>query len=276
MDQESRLRYSPGKPYPYGYSPGNRPKTRTPIESEACLRVKIKKNMKQQLPAYLLPDRPIAFNRDFVRIGCGVKGALMLSQAVYWCRRTDAEDGSFWKTQEEWEEETGLTRNEQMTVLKLLKKLGYLKVEKKGLPAKNYYIVDVNKILEGLNADHQWSGKSTTSGRQTNTTSGRESRPHSNTESTTEITSDIVNPIKQKTEKFIKEVHEVLEGIELNENQKREVQKFISYWTEPTKNKKKIKYDREPTWDTKRRLGTWMRNSIKWSNSDNQPKGIRI
>jgi hypothetical protein len=68
----------------------------------------------------------------------------------------------------------------------------------------------------------------------------------------------------------------VLDEIELNENQKIEVQKFISYWTEPTKNKKKIKYDREPTWDMKRRLGTWMRNSIKWSKNDNQPKGIRI
>lgn len=227
--------------------------------------------MKQQLPAHLLPDRPIAFNRDFVRIGCGVKGALMLSQAIYWCRRTDAEDGSFWKTQEEWEEETGLTRNEQMTVLKLLKRLGYLKVEKKGLPAKNYYIVDVNKILEQLSIDHQWSEKSTTSSREISTTSGRESRPHSNTE----ITSDIVDPLKSKTEKFVKEVYEALEGIELNKIQEIEVQKFISYWTEPTKNKKKIKYDREPTWDMKRRLGTWMRNSKKWGG-DNQPKGIRI
>jgi len=250
--------------------------TETPIESEACLRVKINKNMKKQIPAHILPDRPIAFNRDFVRIGCGVKGALMLSQAIYWCKRTTTDDGSFWKTQEEWEEETGLTKYEQMTALKLLKKLGYLEVKKKGLPAKNYYIVDVNKILEKLNTNHQWSIKSTTSSRQNHTTSGRKSRPHSNTESTTEITSDIVDPIKEKTENFIKEVYEVLEGIELNENQKNEVQKFISYWTEPTKNKKKIKYDREPTWDMKRRLGTWMRNSIKWSKNDNQPKGIRI
>ena len=59
-----------------------------------------------------LPDRPIAFNRDFVSIGCGIKGALMLSQAVYWGKRTTAKDGSFYKTQAEWEEETGLKGSE--------------------------------------------------------------------------------------------------------------------------------------------------------------------
>jgi hypothetical protein len=124
--------------------------TETPIESEACLRVKINKNMKKQIPAHILPDRPIAFNRDFVRIGCGVKGALMLSQAIYWCKRTTTDDGSFWKTQEEWEEETGLTRHEQINALKVLKKLDFIEVEKRGIPAKNHYIINIDKILSML------------------------------------------------------------------------------------------------------------------------------
>ncbi len=42
-----------------------------------------------------LLDRPIAFYRVFVMITGSVTGALMLSQAVYWSKRTDdAEAGS--------------------------------------------------------------------------------------------------------------------------------------------------------------------------------------
>ena len=33
-----------------------------------------------------IPDRPIAFNRDFVDLGIGITGALLLSQAIYWSK----------------------------------------------------------------------------------------------------------------------------------------------------------------------------------------------
>ncbi len=36
---------------------------------------------------------------------------------------------------------------------------------------------------------------------------------------------------------------------------------FYAYWSEPTKNKKKIRKDLEKTWDTKRRLLTWFNRS---------------
>lgn len=249
--------------------------TGTPIEPEACLRIKINKNMKEKLPTYLLPDRPIAFNRDFVRIGCGIKGSLMLSQAVYWSRRTDAQDGSFWKTQEEWEEETGMTRHEQMNALKTLRKLDFIFVEKRGLPAKNYYIVNTNKILEQLSKDDKWSQKRTTSGTQSAITGSRKSGLHSNTEITTETTSDICDTLTKKTEDFVKELKESMQGLTLNKSQIEEIKKFVSYWTEPNKSKTKIKWELEKTWDMKRRVGTWMRNSVKF-NKSNEPKGIRI
>ena len=58
-------------------------------------------------------DRPIAFNRHYVSLGCGINGSLMLSQMVYWSKRTKDQNGYFYKTQDEWLEETGLTRYEQ-------------------------------------------------------------------------------------------------------------------------------------------------------------------
>lgn len=55
-----------------------------------------------------LLDRPIAFQRSFIRTDIGVTAALFLSQMIYWTNRSD-DDGWVYKTQEEWEEETGLS-----------------------------------------------------------------------------------------------------------------------------------------------------------------------
>lgn len=60
-----------------------------------------------------LLDRPITFHRCFVDLTGSINAALMLSQAVYWTNRLPEDrEGWFHKTQEEWEEETGLTRRE--------------------------------------------------------------------------------------------------------------------------------------------------------------------
>lgn len=87
-----------------------------------------------------LMDRPVAFQRSFVRLGVGVTGALLLSQMVYWHNRTDG--NWFYKTQAELEEETGLTRYEQEGARKKLLNAGVLEEVKKGIPAKLYFRVN--------------------------------------------------------------------------------------------------------------------------------------
>ncbi|MBP0998232.1 hypothetical protein [Serratia fonticola] len=87
-----------------------------------------------------LMDRPVAFQRSFVRLGVGVTGALLLSQMVYWHNRTDGD--WFYKTQAELEEETGLTRYEQEGARKKLLSAGVLEEVKKGIPAKLYFRVN--------------------------------------------------------------------------------------------------------------------------------------
>ena len=93
-------------------------------------------------------DRPIAFNPAFKKITGSTVAALMLSQAWYWSKRTSNEDGWFYKTISEWEEETGLTRSEQETARKHLKDI--LEVELRGVPATLYYRINKSKILELL------------------------------------------------------------------------------------------------------------------------------
>jgi hypothetical protein len=91
-----------------------------------------------------LMDRPVAFQRSFVRLGVGVTGALLLSQMVYWHNRTDG--NWFYKTQAELEEETGLTRYEQEGARKKLLIAGVLEEVKKGIPAKLYFRVNESAL----------------------------------------------------------------------------------------------------------------------------------
>lgn len=90
-------------------------------------------------------DRPIAYHRAFAKFA-GVTGAVLLSQAVYWAKRAKGADGWFYKTQAEWEEETGLTRREQETARRRLTKAGVLEEVRRGVPARLHYRVNYDAI----------------------------------------------------------------------------------------------------------------------------------
>lgn len=97
-----------------------------------------------------LLDRPIAFQRPFVTITGSVTAALMLSQAVYWSKRASLPNGWFWKTQVEWEEETGLSRREQEAARKTLKKHGILEENLRGVPAKMHFRINEKNLSDLL------------------------------------------------------------------------------------------------------------------------------
>ena len=96
-----------------------------------------------------LLDPPIDFHRSFVRLGIGITGAAMLSQAIYWSKRAQDPEGWFQKSIEEWEEETGLTRREQETARQNLK--GILDTELRGLPAKLTFRINWSVLEKSLN-----------------------------------------------------------------------------------------------------------------------------
>jgi hypothetical protein len=160
-------------------------------------------------------DRPIAYHRCFVTITGSVTTAVLLSQAVYWNNRATLPDGWFWKTQDEWFDETGLSRWEQEGARKVLKKMGILNEKLEGIPAKLYYQINVKKLLElvqitptntpktGCNpSKSQYEEKPHTSMRKTSkldevkTTYRYEEKPHTITESTTKNTSEITSERK--------------------------------------------------------------------------------
>lgn len=103
---------------------------------------------KYDTPIEGLLDRPIAFHRAYVSFGVGITGALMLSQSVYWSNRTRHEGRWFHKTQEEWQDETGMTRTELETARKRLVAEGLLEIRKAGIPCKTWYRVNLPKLIE--------------------------------------------------------------------------------------------------------------------------------
>jgi hypothetical protein len=76
----------------------------------------------------------------------------MLSQAWYWSnnKAAKARGGWFYKSQEDWEEETGLTRREQETARRKLKERGLLEEKLAGVPATLHFRVNVEALFGRL------------------------------------------------------------------------------------------------------------------------------
>jgi hypothetical protein len=107
---------------------------------------------------YELSEKPIAFQRVFVTITGSIHAGLFLSQACYWSKIKRNEDGWFWKTREQWQEETGMERDAQEKSRRECAKVGVIEEELRGVPAKLFFRVNFEKLIELL---QQVGGNST-------------------------------------------------------------------------------------------------------------------
>lgn len=107
-----------------------------------------------------LLDRPIAYHRCFERIAGSVSGAVFLSQACFWNERTTSDDGFFYKSAEEWEQETGIPQRSQDRIRKTLRKTGILIERRRSVPARLYFKVNVEALLALLANQDSPSGES--------------------------------------------------------------------------------------------------------------------
>ena len=60
------------------------------------------------------------------------------------------EDDSFFFQQERIKEDLGFSISTQLTIINFFKSLQILEVNKKGLPAKNYYKINISKLEEEI------------------------------------------------------------------------------------------------------------------------------
>jgi hypothetical protein len=108
--------------------------------------------------------KPIAFHPVLVRICGSINAGLFLGQAIYWSTRTSDADGWFFKVRDEWEDETCLARREQENAREKLREFGFIEESRRGIPAKLFYRVNIEKVeaaietLSGLNRDSATDG----------------------------------------------------------------------------------------------------------------------
>lgn len=95
-------------------------------------------------------DRPVAYHADIAKALGSVTAGLFIAQAMYWTGKGADPDGWFYKTQAEWYDELGMGRREQETARKVAKQKGVLEEEKRGIPAKLYFRVNFDRLIEVL------------------------------------------------------------------------------------------------------------------------------
>lgn len=107
----------------------------------------------QAIAELLSNDGFITVNKAMIR-KFGLHSAVLLGELCaeysYWDREEKLEDGMFYSTRENIEQNTGLNEHYQRKTLAHLKELGIIHIEKRGLPAVNYYRIDFDKLLRQL------------------------------------------------------------------------------------------------------------------------------
>jgi len=97
-----------------------------------------------------LNQRPVAFYPLYVAGTGSISSGVALSQLMYWFSKQD----KIYKTDKEFEKETGHTAKEMQVVRKHLRKLPFLTITREGVPAKTHYAIDWDLYQSSM---HQWS-----------------------------------------------------------------------------------------------------------------------
>ena len=179
----------------------------------------------------------IVLNKELAR-QVGLKEAIILADLISkeeYFIANGMTDGWFFNTEANIEADTTLNSYHQRKCIKTLKDKGLLEVKRKGIPAKQYFKINEQQVLQILN---NLSFK-----KPTTINKNKEIK--------------ITNNILSNREAFVLEVmafdydKKILEG-------------FIDYWTEPNKSKTKMKFELNKTWATNLRLKNWAANQKKW------------
>jgi hypothetical protein len=117
--------------------------------------VSVDNSAKLKILLLSIGERPIAFHRIYAKIGGSIHAGIFLAQAAYWSNKKD--DGWFWKTQEQWAEETCLDRQQQERSRRALQRIGVLEESREGVPALLYYRVRFD-VLSRLIEEFDGSG----------------------------------------------------------------------------------------------------------------------
>ena len=95
----------------------------------------------------ILSERPIAFLPLLAKVAGSASSGLFMSQLLYWWGK-GIKEGEIYKTIDEMEEETYLSRSEQDVAIRKWKELGVLEVRKAGIPPKRHFRINTEYLLQ--------------------------------------------------------------------------------------------------------------------------------
>lgn len=135
----------------------------------------------------------------------------MLSQMFYWSNITKDPEYWFYKTQKDWEEETGLTRHEQDSARKILKEKNLIFEKRAGIPATIHFKINFQACFDSLllsgNLDDGELAKLYAEKQQSSKPKNGNLYTETTTETTTDISSNDDSPIIAFDTEPRKEVH---------------------------------------------------------------------
>ena len=157
-------------------------------------------------------------------------------------------DGWFFNTEANIQQDTTLTAYQQRNALKTLRKHQIIETKRKGVPARQYFKINEAKLLVLISCEET---KQLVVKKVNNLSSSNLTTINKNKE--IKITNNIIS----NREAFVLEVMAF-------DYEKKILEGFIDYWTEPNKSKTKMKFELNKTWDTNLRLKNWLANQKKW------------
>lgn len=95
-----------------------------------------------------LNSKPIVVQPLYIDLAGSITAGMMLSQMVYWWYAMD--EKPFWKTNEDWQHELRMGRDELLLAKKNLRKLKFIKMDVKGAPPKTYFSIDTEALIKAL------------------------------------------------------------------------------------------------------------------------------
>ena len=171
----------------------------------------------------------------------------LISKESYFLENQKLEDGWFFNTAKNIQEDTTLTSHQQRKCIKILKNLGIIETKVVGIPAKQHFKIIESKLLNHLNSSYddylQLDVKKT---------------------QTDNKNKEII--LKNNNLLIRKEIF--INNVEIrNCLNKEEKKKFIDYWTESNKSNTKMKFEMQQTFDIVLRLKRWKKNNKDWNRS---------
>lgn len=176
----------------------------------------------------------------------------LISKEQYFIENNQLNDGWFFNTAKNIQDDTSLTAHQQRKCIKNLRSLGIIETQLIGIPAKQHFKILENKLLSYFNTSFKENVKQDV--KKTRTINKNK-----------EIT--INNNISIRKQEFSEEV--------FRSNLSTDIcNEFCEYWTETNKSGTKMKFEMQKTFSIPLRLKRWQKNQTKWdkgtSKIDNQ------